>query len=109
MYENGRQMNRYANKLIHKRKQKNLYRRGWFGGFRASSWEDYAAHAGEYDPLTYWKTCYLSGPRKFAKGQTNSIRRSKFRTELSSADYENMHALQRSEYKRFFDYWYCIW
>lgn len=109
MYENGRQMNRYANKMIHKRKQKNLYRRLWFGGFQASSWEDYAAHARDSDPLKYWKTYYLSGPKRYAKQQTNNIARARFREDVSSTEYEDMYAPQRAEYQRFFDFCWTVW
>ncbi len=110
MYENGKQLNRYANKMIHKRKQKDNCRRKWFGGLSCSSWEDYKAHAWEHNnSLEYWKTYYLSGPRKFARDQTNSALRRKFRDEFASDDYENMYAPQCAEYQKFFDYAYSIW
>ena len=96
MYENGKQVNRYAAKMIHKRRQKNLCRRKYFGGIRGSSWEDYVAHLGERDSLKY----YLSGPKGFAKRQTNRVLRSRLRKED--------HLPQGAEYRKYFDYWWAV-
>lgn len=109
VYENGKQINHYANKMIHKRKLKDKYRRSWIGNPRCASWEDYFAHADDWDDLKYWKEWYLSGSRRFAKCCTNSALRSGFREEFSHEDYENMYAPQNSEYKRLFDYMWSVW
>ena len=109
MYENGRKVNHYAAKMIHKKRQKNLSRRKWAGGFACSSWEDYVAHVHQYWSLDYWKTHYFSGPKKYAKDQTNSILRAKFRRENANADYESMYAPQHSEYQKYFDYAWSVW
>lgn len=109
MYENGKQMNRYANKMIHKRKQKKKYTRSYFRGYRGASWEDYCAHAEEWDDLEYWKEWYLSGSRKFASECTNSKLRSCLKNDLSHMDYEEMYAPQHGEYKKFFDYAWTVW
>ena len=109
MYENGKQINHYANKMIHKRNQKNKYRRDWFRGLRCSSWEDYVAHAKEWDDLKYWKEFYLSDLRKCASDFTNSKLRTEFRNELANCDYEDMIAPQHSDYKKYFDYALFIW
>ena len=106
MYENGKQINHYANKMIHKRHQKNKYRRNWIGDLRYASWEDYLAHE---DDLKYWKEWYLSGPRKFASDCTNSKIRAGFRSDLANEDYEDMYAPQHSDYKKYFDYAWSVW
>lgn len=109
MYENGRQVNRYAAKMIHKKKLKKLYRRYWWGrGLKGNSWEDYVAHADEDDDLEYWKVWYLSGARKFASDCSNSKLRSMFKNELSYDDYDDMTSLHHSQYKKYFDYWWTI-
>ena len=88
MYENGRQVNRYEAKMIHKRKQKRLYRRYFWGrGLKGNSWEDYVAHADEDD---------------------NSKLRSMFKDEYAHADYEDICSLHHSQYKKYFDYWWTI-
>lgn len=102
-------MNRYANKMIHKRKQKKKYMRSYFRGYRGASWEDYCAHAEEWDDLEYWKEWYLSGSRKFASECTNSKLRSCLKNDLSHMDYEEMYAPQHGEYKKFFDYAWTVW
>ena len=109
MYENGKQMNRYANKMIHKRKLKDIYRRNWRGDPRAASWEDFVSHADEWDDLRYWREWYLSGPRKFAKGCTNKALRSGFPEEFSQEDLEDLYAPQHGEYKKSFDYMWSVW
>lgn len=109
MYENGKQVNQHANKMIHKRRQKNQYRRKYVRGLRCASWEDYKAHADEWDNLKYWKEYYLSGARSFARGQTNSKLRRKFRDDAASCDYEEMYAPQHSEYQKSFDYAWSVW
>lgn len=109
MYENGKQINHYASKMIHKRKQKNKYRRSYFGGYICASWEDYAAHAYEFNDLKYWREWYLSGPRQFARDCTNQKLRSSFREEISKEDYEDMYAPQNGEYRKFFDYAWTVW
>ena len=92
MYENGRQVNRYANKKKHKRKMKR-----WSG------------YLNDLDGLPYWKTYYLSGRRGFAKEWTNRRLRSKFREEVAQQDYENMSAPHCGEYRKHFDYAWTIW
>lgn len=109
MYENGKQINHYANKMIHKRKLKDKYCRSWIGNPRCASWEDYFAHADDWDDLKYWKEWYLSGPRRFAKCCTNSALRSGFREEFSQEDLEDLYAPQHGEYRKSFDYMWSVW
>ena len=109
MYENGKQMNRYANKMIHKRKLKDKFRNDWFRR-PCASWEDYAAHRDEYfDDLRYWRISYDSGVRKFASDCSNSRLRSEYKNELAHVDYEDMYAPQHADYRKHFDYWWTIW
>lgn len=108
MYENGRQLNRYAAKMIHKKRQKRNYTRNFLGGFRCKSWEDYVAHANKRDDLRYWRQWYLSNVRRFASEYSNSVIRSQFRTEKQCDNYEEMYAPQYSHYKKYFDYWWTV-
>lgn len=109
MYENGKQANRYANKMKHKQIQKNRYRRKYLHGYRAASWEDYKAHADEWDNLEYWRGYYLSGVKDFARGCTNGILRARFREEAAHGNYDDMFAPQYASYKKFFDYWWTVY
>ena len=108
MYENGKQMNRYANKMIHKQKIKNKYRRDWFRR-PCASWEDFSAHRYEWDDLRYWRISYDTGSRRFASDCSNSKLRAEFKEELAHMEYEEMYAPQKGNYKKHFDYWWTIW
>ena len=109
VYENGKRMNHYANKMIHKRRQKNHFLTKGFPGVCSASWADYKAHADDFDSLKYWKVYYLSGLRKFARTQTNRVLRARLRSDIAAADYNNMHAPQHAEYQKSFDYLWTIW
>ena len=109
MYENGRQINHYANKMKHKRVQKNRYRRKYFGGYRAASWKDYVAHADEWDDLEYWRDYYLSGVKAFARDRTNGVLRTRFREEAARGNYDDMSAPHHADYRKHFDYWWTVW
>lgn len=108
MYENGKQMNRYANKMKHKKEMKKSFLKSPYK-FHHISWDDYVAHAGEYDRLDYWKTCYLSGVRAYASFRTNRKLRAEFRQALANEDFDALYAPQYGNYKKHFDYWWTIW
>ena len=65
----------------------------------------------------YWSTCYVSGPRSFAKDRTSSILRSDWRNmknalllleddEFDDIDYSIGN---NSDYQKRFDYTWTIW
>ena len=65
----------------------------------------------------YWSTCYVSGPRGFAKDMTSSILRSDWRNmknalllleddEFDDIDY---NIGNNSDYQKHFDYTWTIW
>lgn len=82
-YENGRKINRYANKTKGKRIQKN----------RQSSKQRCWNGCGDY-----WNAVYLSGSRTYAKRETNRLIRRTVGNIPSNAGYRKM-----------FDYDWAIW
>jgi len=86
----------YTNQKLHEQKccQEGYWRRG--------------KRNGGYE---YWKTCYLSGVRRFAKNSTNRVIRAKYRDLLNGVDIENaddVQALTGSDYEKMFDYWWTV-
>ena len=133
MYENGIRKNRYSNKRHHIDVQKkkflsNLWRSSTIG----MSYEQYLATRDEEERewrprgykqgglpacKQYWTTCYISGPRGYAKDMTSSILRSNWRNmksalllcddeELDDIDYSIGN---NSDYQKYFDYLWNIW
>ena len=133
MYENGMRKNRYSNKRHHIDVQKKKFLRGlWRSSTIGMSYEQYLATRSdeerEYRTRAYkqgglpsceqyWSTCYISGPRCFAKDMTSSILRSDWRNmknalllleddEFDAVDYSIGN---NSDYQKRFDYTWTIW
>ena len=133
MYENGMRKNRYSNKRHHIDVQKKKFLSGlWRSSTIGMSYEQYLATRSdeerEYRTRAYeqggvpaceqyWSTCYVSGPRSFAKDMTSSILRSDWRNmknalllleddEFDDVDYSIGN---NSDYQKRFDYTWTIW
>ena len=133
MYENGMRKNRYSNKRHHIDAQKKKFLSGlWRSSTIGMSYEQYLATRSdeerEYRTRAYkqgglpaceqyWSTCYVSGPRGFAKDMTSSILRSDWRNmknalllleddEFDDVDYDIGN---NSDYQKHFDYTWTIW
>ena len=133
MYENGMRKNRYSNKRHHIDVQKKKFLSGlWRSSTIGMSYEQYLATRSdeerEYRTRAYkqgglpsceqyWSTCYISGPRCFAKDMTSSILRSDWRNmknalllleddEFDDVDYDIGN---NSDYQKRFDYTWTIW
>ena len=133
MYENGMRKNRYSNKRHHIDVQKKkflsgLWRRSTIGmsyeqylATRSDEEREYRTRAYKQGGLPsceqYWSTCYVSGPRCFAKDMTSSILRSDWRNmknalllleddEFDDVDYSIGN---NSDYQKRFDYTWTIW
>ena len=97
MYENGRQLNRYANKKKHKHIMQQRYLRYPFPR-SFDSWNGYLAHLSEEDqPAEYWKAYSQTGHRRYAKHCTNRVLRAQGRVLTDIP--------QRGGYRKLFDYW----
>lgn len=122
MYENGKRVNGYRRKRMHKRKMKQSYAKTWVYGDGMSAWNtlvlEYkdtpAARWGH--PLNYWKDCSHTTARQFAKHQTDHTLRREFnnvRNKVILADpedfMEEVPTLSRGEYRRYFDYGWTVW
>lgn len=107
MYQNGKQLNRYAAKMIHKKRMKDRYMNYPYGGLH-TSWADYVAHASLWDDLEYWRYYDLSGVRAYASLCSKRVLRNKFRTEIAAIDFEDMYAPQHGNFKKHFDYWWAV-
>jgi hypothetical protein len=82
--KNNNRLNRYHRKKVGKRKLKKLTNYNWWSAY-------YDEDAG------YYKRCYLSGRKGFAKRCSNK----KVRKELK-------FPLRGSGYKKCFDYWWTV-
>ena len=125
--------NRYSNKRHHIDVQKKKFLSGlWRSSTIGMSYEQYLATRDEDErewrakrykqgglPACeqYWSTCYVSGPRGFAKDMTSSILRSDWRNmknalllleddEFDDVDYDIGN---NSDYQKHFDYTWTIW
>ena len=125
--------NRYSNKRHHIDVQKKKFLSGlWRSSTIGMSYEQYLATRSdeerEYRTRAYkqgglpsceqyWSTCYVSGPRGFAKDMTSSILRSDWRNmknalllleddEFDDVDYSIGN---NSDYQKHFDYTWTIW
>ena len=133
MYEHGMRKNRYSNKRHHIDVQKKKFLSGlWCRSTIGMSYEQYLAtrsdeereyrtraykQGGLPNCEQYWSTCYISGPRCFAKDMTYSILRSDWRNmknalllleddEFDDVDYSIGN---NSDYQKHFDYIWNIW
>ena len=61
----------------------------------------------------YWRNCYLSGCRRYAKDCTNSHIRAKYRQmalrNMTDEFLEDVVALKGSDYEKEYDYLWTIW
>ena len=97
MYENGKRVNGYHRKKIHKRILKKKHRI-WYA--------DYHTDNTNADK-EYWKQFYLTGPRKVAKDCTNrKIRRTYNKYNMLNT--EDMARPTNAMYRKYFDYWWTI-
>lgn len=122
MYQNGKRVNGYPKKRLHKRKQKERYAKKYCWGNHEVSWQTLenayrdTPGYGRYHPLNYWREFSLSGPRSYAKQQTNNVLRTKFKAEnkkiLTAYDVDDLDCFPRltnSNYRKYYEYSWTIW
>lgn len=131
MYENGRRLNRHSCKRRHIDEQKKRFLRNPFMGNAAGmTYEQYLAtrdnsdwdwrfgcHIDKAYCEQYWRACYLSGPREYAKSETNSVLRSHWRKKLNDfmlldeEDWDDFDCGvgQHNGYQKHYDYAWTIW
>ena len=97
--------NRYTNKHKHKNTLKRKHWR-WWGYYETKKYEQ--ENFSDYD-RKYWKEFYLSGPRQYAKSETNAKIRSFFRNKLNGYDFEDLDALRGADYQKEYDYNWTLW
>ena len=108
MYQNGKQLNRYAAKMIHKQTMKRQYLNKVWGFGLGQSWEDYAAHCSDPWYLRYWKLWDFTGSRAVARWCSNKKLRAEFREDAARADWDNIYAPQCGNYTKHVDYWWTV-
>ena len=59
--------------------------------------------------IKYWKICYLTGPRQYAKYGTDRRIRQRYRIIVITHDLEDIIAPQHSDYRKEYDYSNDIW
>lgn len=116
MYENGKRVNNYSKKRLHKQKMKNHFAKIWFWGSAEMSYNTIERFYNRRFPgesIDYWKRWYFSGKRRLAKDNTNRKLRQLGREHCQKAkiaDIEEMARLpQGSEYQKYFDYGWEVW
>ena len=99
-------LNRYARKKKSKKKDRERVARFVYKSFVNEP--DFLAHLPDYvdNSRSLYKQYFLSGPRRFAKQQTNRVIRNRFREEGFDED----SALPSGAgYQKHFDYWWTIY
>ena len=126
MYENGRKVSRYYKMREHKRRMKDRFLKNPFmGSAIGMEFEQYLASLSpflrtysygarkDYMPACeqYWRHAYISGPRKYAKKETNSKVRAYWKNELARCeDWEDFDSnMQNTDYQKHFDYAWTIY
>lgn len=122
MYENGKRVNGYQRKRLHKRKVKQSYAKTWYYGDGQYEWNLLVLQYKDEPrskwghPLDYWKDCNLTGPRCYAKSQTNSVLRRKFNDECRKAlledfddTYDDLPRVANGNYRKYYDYSWTVW
>lgn len=115
MYENGKRVNGYHRKMLHKRAMKDKYVKTWFyGHISGLSWEEFLKYIRSRDwysedDLHYWRTFYLSGCRSYAKYCTARKIRSVTKQAVTKQDYDDILNIDRGMYRKYFDYDWTIW
>ena len=126
MYENGRKVSRYYKMREHKRRMKDRFLKNpYMYSAVGMEFEQYLASLDpflrnysygarkDYMPACeqYWRHAYISGPRKYAKEETNSKVRAYWRNELAHCeDWEDLDSnMQNTDYQKHFDYAWTIY
>lgn len=117
--ECGRRVNRHRKRRIHIEKMKKRYLLNPFMGCAKSmSYAQYIACSKDPErDGEYWKACFLSGPRQYAKKATSSVLRSQWRrrkAELMLMDEDELEDESRcassgSWYRKHYDYAWTVW
>jgi hypothetical protein len=110
-YENGKQVNRYANKIEHKRRQWekcfspqcSFFPVKFMSLFPEDYWLD------ENKQVEYWRAYDYSTNRVFAKKQTNKRLRQDNRKLNDTLYYENFPNYQHGQFHKQFDYWWAVY
>lgn len=126
MYENGRKLNRHARTRRHIDCQKKRYlKTPYLWSAMGMSFKEYLASLDDfwrhysYGPRKdfmpgceqYWRYCYLSSAKTFAKKATSKAIRNYWKQQLAHCeDWEEIEAgMNRSDYQKQFDYDWTVW
>ena len=122
MYENGKRVNGYQKKRLHKRKVKNSYAKIYCYGDGEYTWRMLVTEFKDEPrekwghPLDYWKDYSLTEQRSMAKNQTNRTLRREFnnyKNLICLEDIEDfmdyMPYLSNADYRKYFDYAWTVW
>ena len=116
-------LNRYARKRQHKWELKKRHTKGIYNRITTPKFQEMKMRRewdeeeepfrnrwmdGRNGGYTYWETCYLSGPRKLAKQETNGKIRSMYRNMIKTKDLEDIQALSGADYEKEFDYMWTV-
>lgn len=112
--------NRYSQKRKHKREMQKKYAMK-YGVYNVKILRDRLEREAEEDSWwlrkhppknkgwEYWRICYLTGPRQYAKKYTDKHIRQKYRQMIKKFDPEDVTAPKCADYEKEYDYAYTIW
>lgn len=117
--------NRYARKRMHKREMEKQYAKRYAYGrpgmynvrilrdrlereANEDTWWN-RKHPARNHGWEYWKTCYLSGMRGYAKKYSDKRIRQKYRQMIKHFDPEDVYAPRGADYEKEYDYACTVW
>lgn len=109
MYQNGKRIEGYLEKRLHKRKMKDRHAKKYaYGPKQQYTWTQLLAyHADEPGALDYWREYYLA--KKECKNAASRRIRNIIRAKIARGDYEDMDLPQSAEYRKYYDYQGEVW
>lgn len=107
MYENGRRLNQYRRKRLHKRKMKERYAKKYFWyGYGYGTWNEMVIRFKDEEPkkwghpLDYWHE--YSNSDQFIKKQANRKVRRALKREMME-DHDDVPTRRGCHHKRYYD------
>jgi len=101
---------RYRRKEYHKRIMIKRFEKAWGSRLTFTQILDkYSHEPWMHREIKYWQTCYLSGPRQYAKYGTDRRIRQKYRINVRKREYEEITAPRHSDYRKEYDYDNTVW
>lgn len=129
MYENGRKVNRHANKRKHIDHLKKSFMKQYNSKYSDMSYEEFLCSISDFERgyifrgknipycRQYWKINKRSKRKQDAKRYTSKVIRNNYRDKRSEIifsefeDYDDIlyYSFKRNNYQKFFDFWWYVY